>query len=84
MSMYLPVADGVLFCCLSVSGGSAQGQRHQGVHGEFAAEARWGHLQVSEVLQHQAREGASLQVCVSTAVVHQEEEDGGGDFYISS
>lgn len=37
-------------------------QRNQGVHGELTVKARWGHLQVPQVLQHQAWKGTPLQV----------------------
>lgn len=44
------------------SGSRSERKRHQEVHGESAAEARRGRLQVSEMLQHQTGEGSSLQV----------------------
>ncbi|XP_018619219.1 palmitoyltransferase ZDHHC7 isoform X3 [Scleropages formosus] len=42
-------------------GSCAQRQCHQGVHGKLAAEAWGGYLQVSKVLQHQARKSPPLQ-----------------------
>lgn len=47
---------------LLLTGGSAQGKRHQGIHREFTAEARAGGVQVPQVLQHQARPRPPLQV----------------------
>lgn len=44
------------------TGGRPQRQRHKGVHGELAAEAWRGDLQVPQVLLHQAGARSPLQV----------------------